>query len=985
MLQCQTPSRFGDWSVPLEIKVDDRDISLSGSEFNFTMVDIDIIAVSPNRGSIRGGTPVTIKLDKGLSKHISHCWFGRTWVPATPDSSENQVTCITPQQDNTGVVRVGLSTNGQDSTDDHVIFEYMDDISIHSVEPSRVSELGGSILTIRGSEFPNTRNLGCLVGEMRIRADWVSESVVQCTLPALAPSDYKIEVTNVDKRYDSDTYLQVYPEFVVNSHAITIRSNVFYVDLVFTRLVNSYIPKISCQVGREIIQSFFLENNMLSCEVPFYIVHQSGKNLQLRLLIDGEESPTSPGIIELLLPPVIRSMDPTQAHYRGEMLVTVFGAFDNYVNSTSYHGLCRFGSMVTSMIGVSNGTNVQCKVPGHHKVGQAELSISFDGSQNWSNSLPFEFLPPVQIISVHPTKVPSNGGVAIFIGLDHCEQRMKLRCRFGPLIESLAVWVSTSMVQCIAPPHSPGLTSLTLVNDMEEIAGEKIPIYIHGVPRIHTLYPRFGVLTGGTQVRIIGRDLDSLKTPFCFFGTSSTRASIIGPGSLLCTTPPMGQTVNASVSVVDGATSFKWLADFRFEYTKSPHVNSVKHDPSTNTVILWGKDLNSAGKLWCRFDDRNEILAVAIIQANESQALCPLPPIPSLVTRQSVFVQASNNKIDWTPKIPIHMQLDVYVKKIWPVEGLLVGGTAVVIDTAIPIFDQSPNCFFGKIKVSSILVSQTRFYCTSPRFDNLDDVQLTFGYGKEPRQEEGMVFKPQPPCTIYNIEPKYSQVGGGDLVTIVGTNFAKSRPYSCLFGAVRVPALHLDTSTLNCISPMNAIGSIGISIVSNLGDECLNDSVDTNLVYIEPAVISESIPNIIPVTSAVNITLFGRGFNDEVHNECILDNFPVKAIVQSSTELICHVSNNETSRTGIVVLQLHSTRSRSEIRLVPQPYITSVIPSRIGPHSNETLEIAGNNFLNTAQLKCAFGNERHLTPAQWVSSERVLCKTPVLEGRRNTR
>jgi hypothetical protein len=128
--------------------------------------------------------------------------------------------------------------------------------------------------------------------------------------------------------------------------------------------------------------------------------------------------------------------------------------------------------------------------------------------------------------------------------------------------------------------------------------------------------------------------------------------------------------------------------------------------------------------------------------------------------------------------------------------------------------------------------------------------------------------------------------------------------------------------------------------------------------YIEPAIISEIVPNIIPVTSAVNITIFGQGFNDKVHNECILGNILVKAIFQSSTEVICLLPKIETSRRGLAVLRLHSSKSQAKIRTVLQPHITSVTPSRIGPHTNETLDIVGNNFLNTAQLKCAFGNQR---------------------------
>jgi hypothetical protein len=799
---------------------------------------------------------------------------------------------------------------------------------------------------------------------------------VECVLPALAPGEYKIGVANVDRGCNSAFSLKVYPELVVDRHTVTTRDDAFYVDLMFTRIVKSYIPHISCEIDSRIVPSFFLEINMLSCEIPFQTIHRGDKSFELVMLIDGEKSQTSPQSFEVLLPPFIRSVDPAQTSSQIETLVTVFGAFEHYLNTTSYHRLCKFGTKVTAMTGMANSTLIQCSTPNHPRGEDFGISISFDGGMHWSNSLLFEFRPPVHITSFYPTKVPSTGDVAISLVLDNCEARMNLRCRFGPSIE-LAVWVSTSMIQCITPPHSPGFVSLALLNDKDQIIGEKIPIYVHDAPRIHTLYPRFGVLTGGTQVRFIGRELDSLQEPYCFFGASGTLASIIGSGSLQCTSPPQGQINNVTISVVDRLTSFEWLADFQFEYTRTPHVTFAEHKPSTNAVILSGKNLNSTGTLWCRFD---ESVVVTIINANESQALCPLQFAPSLSMGNSIFVQVSNNEVDWTPKVAIQIQSEVHVKDVWPLEGAVNGGTILVIDTAVPVNGQGLNCFFGKVSVLSTLVSMTKFRCVSPRFDSPGYVPLTFGFGHEPPVGEGIIFKMQPPCIINDIQPRFSQVDGGDEVTIFGTNFVKSRTYSCLFGATQVPALRLELSTLKCVTPGNAIGSVRISITSDVGDECLSDSADTEFEFIEPPTILEAIPSIVPVSSTANITLLGRGFNHDVHRECVFDGHSVNAVVHSPTELVCIVSILETSRTGQVVLKFPTTKAQVEIMIVPQPYIKSFTPSAIGPRSNLTLEVVGHNFLNSAQLTCAFGDQRFLVPAQWVSTERILCQTPTLDN-----
>jgi hypothetical protein len=73
------------------------------------------------------------------------------------------------------------------------------------------------------------------------------------------------------------------------------------------------------------------------------------------------------------------------------------------------------------------------------------------------------------------------------------------------------------------------------------------------------------------------------------------------------------------------------------------------------------------------------------------------------------------------------------------------------------------------------------------------------------------------------------------------------------------------------------------------------------------------------------------------------------------------------------------------LNIVAMPSIFSVTPITIASRTSTAIEVKGFNFHESNLLKCHFGHSYPLSPAKWLSSETLWCKTPTLKGEDNVK
>ena len=68
------------------------------------------------------------------------------------------------------------------------------------------------------------------------------------------------------------------------------------------------------------------------------------------------------------------------------------------------------------------------------------------------------------------------------------------------------------------------------------------------------------------------------------------------------------------------------------------------------------------------------------------------------------------------------------------------------------------------------------------------------------------------------------------------------------------------------------------------------------------------------------------------------------------------------------------------LRFTEAPIINSVNPSFVPCGISTSIAVKGVNFYESPQLRCHFGDQYGMTPVEWLSSELLICKTPVFHG-----
>ena len=992
LIQCPTPMLLKPSTMALDLTIDGRNITSSDSNFTFTFVDLAIASIHPNYGTINGGTVVSVRLRKGNGANVSHCWFGDSKVDATIVDVD-EVICKSPQRKTVGAVRVGISTNGEDSTWHNGLFEYVKDATVSGVKPKSVSEIGGTIMIVSGYDFPNVIGLNCLIGEEVTSAEWISESMVQCQSPALAPGDYEVAISaSGGILWRSEVLLIVHSNPVIEGTSVFEKDGSLYINIHCHNVV--YSPIASCQFENDTLRASFVGTSLVICKLPNSVRHSSHQKIKLSLSLNNDHIHEST-FVELSLPPLLREIKPTQGSSRGGTQVNFLGDFGNYRDENLHFIVCKFQTITVSALRVLGDGIVQCKSPSKFEGGYVNASISFNGGQQWSNEEQFLYVPPCQIEAVYPDKISTVGNTSVSIMLKNCDESTSLRCKFGLNNATEAVWVTSSEIRCRAPSHSPGVTQISLVDDSNTAICVPKQLEYSQPPIIYTYHPKSGAAHGGTEVRVIGRNLEFLEDPICLFGATASVASIIKSESIICKSPPMVFDNVVAFSIVDPLMAFEWTDERSFEYHEPPEIHSAIL--GGQIVTITGEHLNSTGRAWCRFTSDNvQSHIIQASQTNQSHVECSMQDFSSLAIGQSALVDMSLNQVDWcTKKVSFWVPpKSIRIKSVAPINGPISGGNAVFIETFLNSFERVRNihCNFGDRSVFAKVISKTKIECISPHVVDEGEVPISLSLDNGPNHYTGYKYNFCAPCIVHGIHPKISYSGRGEFITVFGSNFAQTRAYTCQFDKVSVPSLYLNETAIVCSSPGSNIGDVDIHVLNEDGEQCLHGggAMTDFLQYVAPASVSNVWPEIIPVLTATNVTVYGEGFNPDVGVKCQVGESNVPAEIQSSTMISCPVPKIET--VGSMSLRLHVGTMPSKyigsplsLNIVAMPSIFSVTPITIASRTSTAIEVKGFNFHESNLLKCHFGHSYPLSPAKWLSSETLWCKTPTLKGEDNVK
>jgi hypothetical protein len=139
---------------------------------------------------------------------------------------------------------------------------------------------------------------------------------------------------------------------------------------------------------------------------------------------------------------------------------------------------------------------------------------------------------------------------------------------------------------------------------------------------------------------------------------------------------------------------------------------------------------------------------------------------------------------------------------------------------------------------------------------------------------------------VSQLLPAEGILGGGSIVTVVGSNFDESSDdVFCKFGDVATPASVVDSSSLTCVAPNNVAGPVFVQVTNHGGSNGSSSSSSSNYVhdgaqwttdsvvytYLRPLTVSSVSPRHAGVEGGTLLTVSGHDFPDVPSLCCVFD------------------------------------------------------------------------------------------------------------------
>ena len=524
-------------------------------------------------------------------------------VPATRYSAE-LLTCASPSRRPGTVVVTVVSYDQSFSSDKDLVVEYIGDLRIFSSWPTLGPAAGGTEVTIFGEGFRAEETYACAFGSSLQRhtvgATVVNGSAVVCLTPTVFISmNVTLEVMTIqdDALTPSGTYAHrlFSTERLTDIALATAITGDIDGDVPLSSLFFEYhedieiswmtpsngpssggtvvrvsgsgfldLPQAACQFGdgrptpATVINSGTLVCTTSSLMAAAHGSVQEGletstsraeKGVVLRVTMNGVDfSPQNSSIVFLYDDEIsILSLWPDRGPATGGVRVLVRGSGFRPDEQLA----CRFGVQMAVAEYMRNDT-IACWAPPQVRVSVVAVSVTLNGQDFSSAAVAgeeydglgeamFTYTDRAAVTALEPENGPTRGGTVVTVSGMNFANSSTLLCRFGNLVTSAAVFVSTEEVTCVSPAvpvaaagrvylevSDEGGTTSTLEqqdlqgpgNDPALWTDSRVEFLFTEDPVVLVVFPASGPAAGGTRISLTGFGFQDFPQLGCRFGSS---------------------------------------------------------------------------------------------------------------------------------------------------------------------------------------------------------------------------------------------------------------------------------------------------------------------------------------------------------------------------------------------------------------------------------------------------------------------------------
>ena len=903
-----------------------------------------VTTINPTSGTQLGGTSVTITGSNFQSG--ATVTLGDSSATDVVVVSSNTITAITPVHLAGTVDVIVTNANGLSDTLKNG-FEFIAHPVVTSINPTSGTELGGTSVTIAGSNFQS----GAIVtfgDSSSTNVVVVSSNTITATTPVHPAGAVDVIVTNTNGL--SDTLKNGF-EFSAHPRVTSISptSGTQLGGASVTIVGSNFQSGTTVTLGDSTATSVVVvSSDLITAKTPS---HPAGA-LDVIVTNPNGLSDTLKNGFEFIAHPRATSINPTSGTELGGTSVTIAGS-----NFQSGATVTLGDSSATDVVVVSSNT-ITAITP-VHPAGTVDVIVTNANGLSDTLKNGFEFIAHPRATSINPTSGTELGGTSVTIAGSNFQSGVTVT--LGDSSATDVVVVSSDIITLTTSSHAAAIVDVvvTNANGLSDTLSAGFEFIAH--PILTVVSPSSGTQLGGTSVTITGGNFQSGAT--VTFGDSTATSVVVVSSDIITLT-----TSSLAASIVDViVTNANGLSDTLkngFEFIAHPRATSISPSSGTQlgatSVTITGGNFQSGATV--TFGD-STATSVVVVSSNTITATTPSHPAGI----GDVIVTNTNGLSD-TLKNGFEFIAHPRATSISPSSGTQLGATSVTITGSN--FQSGATVTFGDSTATSVVVvSSNAITATTPSHPaGIGDVIVTNTNGLSDTLKNGFEFIAHPVVTVVN--PTSGTQLGGTSVTITGISFQSGATVT--FGdstATDVVVVSSDIITLT--TPSHPVAIVDVVVTNANG---LSDTLKNGFAFLSHPRVTAINPTSGTELGGTSVTIAGSNFQSGA-TVTFGDSSATNVVVVSSNTITATTPAHPVGTVDVIVTNTNglSDTLKNEFEFIAHPVVTVVNPTSGTELGGTSVTIAGSNFQSGATV--TFGDSS-ATGVVVLSSNALAALTP---------
>jgi len=790
----------------VNIVVTDPDSNTGTLANGFTYVVPPVFSsILPNSGTTLGGTAVTITGSGFVTGSPLAVTISGNRASDVVFGSSTSITAVTPAG-TAGSTWVNITNGDGGIVNTSAAYTYIAPPVFTSISPASGTTLGGTAVTITGSDFVAGSSLGVTIGGTPATGVSVTDAThIAAITPAGTDGSTWVNITNGNGGTvnTSAAYTYVVPPIfssilpnsgtTLGGTAVTITGSGFIVGSPFAVTIG----------GNRASDVVFGSSTSITAVTPAGTAGSTWVNITNG---DGGTVNTS-AAYTYIAPPVFTRISPASGTTLGGTAVTITGSGFNVGSPLAV----TIGGNSASDVVFSSSTSITAVTPAG-TAGSTWVNITNGDGGTVNTSAAYAYIAPPVFTSISPASGPLSGGTSVTIDGTGFVTGSSLGVTIGGAPTTGVSVTDTNHIAATTPAGITGSTWVNITNGNGGFVNESGVYTYDALPTFTSILPSAGPLSGGQPVTITGTGfVTGASLRVTIGGTPATGVSVTDATHIAATTPA-GTTGSTWVNITNGDGGFVNESG-GYTYDALPTFTSIV--PSAGPlsggqpVTITGTGFVTGASLRVTIGGA-PATGVSVTDTNHIAATTPA----GITGSTWVNITNGDGGIVNTSAAYTYVAPPVFTS-IVPSAGPLSGSQPVSITGSGFITGSSLGVTIGGTPATGVSITDaTHIAATTPAGTTGSTwVNITNGNDGFVNQTGAYTYAANP--TVTGVYPASGPLSGGTSVTITGTGFTGAT--SVTFGTIAnvTGAMTVNSATsITVTSPAGSAGTVDVTVTT---------------------------------------------------------------------------------------------------------------------------------------------------------------------------